>query len=441
MSDKKYDFLFKEAQILLPNGLESCDLATKGGKIAALGNIAEEQAEKIINLKGKIILPGIIDSQVHFREPGPTHKEDIASGTLGALHGGITTVFEMPNTSPPTIDAVAMADKVTKAKGRAWTNIGFYMGGADQNVDKLKDLENVPGCVGIKVFFGSSTGSLLFNNMQLLEKAMKSTKKLMSFHCEDEDRLQERKHLTETAGGDASVHAKWRDELTALNATQKVVNLAKKVGRKVHILHITTAEEMEFLSLNKDTATVEVLPQHLTLSAPECYEKLGTYAQMNPPIREKRHQDALWKAIDAGIVDVIGSDHAPHTREEKDKGYPNTPAGLVGVQTLLPIMLNHVNNKKLSLEKLVELTCTNPARLAGLESKGCIEIGKDADLTVVDMNKKMTITNAWIKSKSAWTPYDGMEVTGWPVMTIIGGQIAMRDDVVLTKPQGKVLFS
>ena len=441
MTNENYDLLIKEAEVFLPTGLEKCDIAIADGKIAALGSIPEEKAKKKMVLKGLTVLPGIIDSQVHFREPGPTHKEDIASGTLGALHGGITTVFEMPNTSPPTIDATAMADKVTKAKGRAWCNIGFYMGGADENVDKLKDLEKVPGCVGIKVFFGSSTGSLLFNNMELLEKAMKSTNRLMSFHCEDEDRLRERKSLTEEANGDASYHAKWRDELTALNATQKVVNLAKKVGRKVHILHITTAEEMEFLSQNQETATVEVLPQHLTLSAPECYEKLGTYAQMNPPIREKRHQDALWKALNAGIVKAIGSDHAPHTREEKDRGYPNTPAGLVGVQTLLPVMLDHVNNQKLSLEKLIELTCTNPAKLGGLESKGGIEVGKDADLTVVDMKKEMTIENSWIKSKSAWTPYDGKKVTGWPIATIIGGQIAMRDDELLLKPQGKVLFT
>jgi dihydroorotase len=258
-------------------------------------------------------------------------------------------------------------------------------------------------------------------------------------HCEDEPRLRERRSLIPDKGATAHLHPVWRDPETALRATTRLLALARKHRRRVHVLHVTTAEEMAFLRDHKDLATVEVLPQHLTLSAPECYDRLGTYAQMNPPIRDTKHQAALWDAINTGIVDVLGSDHAPHTREEKDAGYPKSPAGLPGVQTLLPLMLDHVANGRLSLARLVDLTSAGPHRIFGLARKGRVALGYDADLTLVDLKAKRTITNKWIVSKCGWTPYDGMTVTGWPKATIIRGSIVMRDDQLQGKAQGATI--
>jgi dihydroorotase len=259
----------------------------------------------------------------------------------------------------------------------------------------------------------------------------------MAVHCEDEPRLKERKKLAEVPGATAHLHPVWRDAQSALLATQRLVGLARKHGRRVHVLHVTTAEEMAFLAQHRDIATVEVLPQHLTLAAPDCYDQLGTLAQMNPPIREARHREGLWRAIADGIVDVIGSDHAPHTLEEKRKPYPNSPSGLTGVQTLVPLMLDHVNAGRLTLQRFVDLTSAGAARIFGLARKGRIGVGYDADLTVVDLKATREITNEWIASKAGWTPYDGMTVTGWPRATIIAGRCVMRDDELLGAPQGQ----
>ena len=257
----------------------------------------------------------------------------------------------------------------------------------------------------------------------------------MAVHCEDEDRLQERLHLVK-GGAPVAMHAEWRDAETALRATKRLVRLARETGRRVHTLHISTAEEMEFLEDNRDIATVEVLPQHLTLSAPEAYERLGTLAQQNPPIRAARHREALWKAVRDGIVDCIGSDHAPHTLEEKQRPYPQSPSGMTGVQTLVPIMLDHVNAGRLTLQRFIDLTSAGPARVYGVASKGRIALGFDADLTIVDLKAKRTITNDWIASKSGWTSYDGQAVTGWPIATIVRGQVVMQNDEVVGNPIG-----
>jgi dihydroorotase len=415
------------------------DVGVRGGKIAALGDLGSAEARSKIDLKGLTLLPGVIDSQVHFREPGLTHKEDLASGTQSALLGGVTAVFEMPNTKPPTMDAIAMADKVERAKGRTWVHIGFYMGSGVSNALRLADLEYLPGCIGIKVFFGSSTGNLLFNEPELLQRAMATTKRLMSFHCEEEGRLQERAHIKSSRKGQPLGHVEWRDELTAFLATQKVIDLATRAKRRVHILHVTTRQEIEFLRQHRAAATVEVLPQHLTLASPECYERLGNYAQMNPPIRGLEHQAALWQGIKDGTVDVIGSDHAPHTHEEKSLPWPESPSGMPGTQTLLPIMLNHVSEGRLTLAHLVKLFATNPARLAGLTTKGEIRVGADADLTIVDLKREQVIEKKWLASKCGWSPFEGHRVKGWPTMVLLQGTVAMRDGELIGGPQGQIL--
>jgi dihydroorotase len=417
-------------------------VGVKDGKITELTD-KNLPAQQIIDAKGLHLLPGVIDSQVHFREPGMVHKEDLGTGTRGAALGGVTSIFEMPNTLPPTTTREAFEDKMRRASEKAWVNYAFYVGAAASNVDQLAELEKLPGCSGVKIFMGSSTGTLLVDDEDVLENVFRKGSRRVIIHSEDEKRLKERKHIA-TDSHDVHNHPIWRDEESALLSTQKLLRLSEKTGRPVHVLHVTSMQEMELLRNTKASltggdagrVTVEVLPQHLTLFAPDCYERLGTKAQQNPPIRSKEHQEALWKALLDGTVDVLGSDHAPHTLEEKARTYPDSPSGMPMVQTLVPIMLNHINNGKLTLEKFVELVCENPRRVFGCKNKGRIAIGMDADFTLVDMGLQKTIENKWIASRSGWTPFDGMKVKGWPVGTIIGGKFVMQDGQILGTPQG-----
>lgn len=415
----------------------------KGGKIHYIGN-ENMPAAQIIDAKGLHLLPGVIDSQVHFREPGMVQKEDLSTGTKSAALGGVTSIFEMPNTNPPTSTEEAFNDKVRRGFEKSWVNFAFFVGGAHDNIDQLAHLETLKYCSGIKIFMGSSTGNLLVEDDPTLEKIFRAGKRRVILHSEDEFRLRERKHIA-IDSKDVKMHPVWRDEETALNSTKRLLDISEKTGRPVHVLHVTTAQEMALLKKKKDKqfgrVTVEVLPQHLTLHAPDCYEKLGTLAQQNPPIRDASHQEALWKALSDGVVDVIGSDHAPHTLEEKQREYPNSPSGVPGVQTLVPIMLTHVNNGKLSLERFVELVCENPRHVFGCKSKGRIAVGLDADLTLIDLKKTRTIENKWIASRCGWTPFAGMKVIGWPIATFIGGIPVMQDDQLLGTPRGQgVLF-
>ena len=414
---------------------QKVNIGILAGKIATIST-SPLSGEQVIDLSGLQVLPGVIDSQVHFREPGLTHKEDLDTGTRAAALGGITSIFEMPNTAPATTTQAALEEKFKRAAGRAWVNHAFFIGGSPDNIEQLAQLELLPGCPGIKIFMGSSTGTLLVEDDPTLEKIFRAGHRRVILHSEDEYRLRDRKHIALKSKNPAD-HPVWRDELTALQSTQRLLQLAHKTGRKVHVLHVTTSQEMELLAKHKDIASVEVLPQHLTLSAPDCYLALGTRAQQNPPIRELPHQEALWRGIANGTVDVIGSDHAPHTLDEKAKEYPNSPSGVPGVQTLLPVMLTHVANGKLSLQKLLELVCENPRWVFGCSKKGRVEVGFDADLTVVDLKKQNVITNQWIASRCGWTPFDGMKVTGWPTHTIVGGNLVMAEDQILGSPIGK----
>lgn len=432
---KHYDMIIKSGLVYSQGRFHNTDVAISNGKIEALGDFQNSSADKVIDAKGLHILPGVIDTQVHFREPGLEHKEDLATGTLAAMTGGVTAVFEMPNTKPSTTTLEAITDKLNRAKSRLYCDYAFYVGAATDNISELSKLEKLPGVCGVKIFMGSSTGSLLVEDDLHLEKVLKAGTRRVAVHCEDEYRLRQRKHIAEEAQNPLA-HPEWRDEETALNATRRILDLAKKTFRPVHILHVTSARELDLLSKNKDFATVEVTPQHLTLFAPDCYEKLGTLAQMNPPIREKHHLEALWRGIQDGTVDVIGTDHAPHTLDEKQKNYPQSPSGMPGVQTLVPIMLNHVNQGRLSLERLVELICKKPAEIFKIKERGDIFPGMQATFTIIDLHKKREITHDWLKSKCGWSPYEGMEVQGWPKMAILRGKITMMDDETIDFPKG-----
>lgn len=432
----RYDLVIRNGMVATPNGIEALDIGVKDGRVAALGSLGQADTAATFDANGLTVLPGVIDTQVHFREPGLEHKEDLATGTAAAAMGGVTAVFEMPNTKPSTATAAELADKVQRGMGRTHCDYAFYVGATAENVETLPELEKLPGCVGVKLFMGASTGDLLVADDATLERVLRHGKRRMAVHCEDEYRMRDRKHLTEVPGATAHLHPEWRDAESALLATQRLVRLARKVGRRVHVLHVTTAQEMAWLAGHKDIATVETTPQHLTLAAPDCYDRLGTYAQMNPPIRSAEHRAALWEAVRNGVVDVIGSDHAPHTKEEKAKPYPQSPSGMPGVQTLLPLLLDHMNQGKLTLQRLIDLTSAGAQRLFNLSGKGRIALGYDADFTVVDLKAKRVIEESWLKSKCGWSPFTGMSVTGWPMATIVRGQFAMRDGE-LGQPVGR----
>jgi dihydroorotase len=428
-----FDLLLKNGAVFTPAGLQMLDVGVKAGKIAGLG--VPGDAGQVIDCTGLTVLPGVIDTQVHFREPGLEHKEDLASGSLAAVKGGVTAVFEMPNTKPSTASADALTDKVTRAAGRMWCDHAFFMGATAENADFLGELEQTPGCCGVKVFMGASTGDLLVWDDPTLERVLRSGTRRVAIHAEDEERMRARKDYAQA--NHPETHPVWRDDDSALIATRRAVKLAQKTRRRVHILHITTPQELEFLSHHKDIATVEVTPQHLTLGGPECYQKLGTYAQMNPPIRSTAHRDGLWRWLAQGVVDVIGSDHAPHTVEEKAKGYPNTPSGMPGVQTLLPLLLNHLAAGRLTLAQLVDLTSAGAQRIYNVQNKGRISLGYDADFSVVDLKKRWTITEDWLASRCGWSPFTGLEITGQPVGTIVRGHHVMWEAQVLGAPIGQ----
>ena len=428
--------IIKNGSCFIEGKLQNVDIVISGGKIRSIGK-AELNNHKVYDAKDKIVLPGVIDTQVHFREPGSTDAEDLESGSRAAVLGGVTSLFEMPNTNPPTANLVEFEKKLQAAKNRMHSNYAFYFGATPTNTNQLSQLKNVEGCCGVKLFAGSSTGNLLVDKEADIEKVISSSDRIVSIHSEDEDIIKLRKKFIKK--GDVHSHPEWRNVECAMSSTRRVVKIAERYNKKIHVLHVTTKEEVDFLAMHKKNVTFETTPQHLTLYAPDCYDKLGTYAQMNPPLRGKEHYDRLWMAIKNNIVDVLGSDHAPHLKANKDKEYPNSPSGMPGVQTIFPVMINHVNNKKLTLNQLISLMCENPCRIFGIKNKGFIKEGYDADLTIVDMNKEVTIKNEMIASKCGWTPFHNHKVKGFPVGTIINGVLVMSDGKILIESKGKPL--
>jgi dihydroorotase len=435
MSDK-FSLIIKNGSCYIDGKLTKTDIGLSGNKIQKIGKI-ELNSSKVYDATDKVVLPGIIDTQVHFREPGSTDAEDLESGSRAAVLGGVTSLFEMPNTNPPTSNLVEFDKKLQAANNRMHSNYAFYFGATPDNTDQLARLKDVEGCCGVKLFAGSSTGNLLVDKEADIEKVISSSDRVVSIHSEDEDIINLRKKFIRK--GDVHSHSEWRNVECAMSSTRRVVKIAERYNKKIHVLHVTTKDEVDFLAMHKKNVTFETTPQHLTLYAPDCYDKLGTYAQMNPPLRTKEHYDRLWVAIKNNIVDVLGSDHAPHLKENKDKEYPNTPSGMPGVQTIFPVMLDHVNNGKLTLQQLINLMCENPCRIFGIKNKGYIKEGFDADLTIADMNKEVTIKNEMIASKCGWTPFNNHKVKGFPVGTIVNGYLVMSDGKVILESKGTPL--
>ena len=431
-----YDLIVRGGEVANHAGRGLADVGVIDGKIAFIGDLTQASAGEVFDATGLTVLPGVIDTQVHFREPGLEWKEDLETGSRAAALGGVVAVFEMPNTNPNTTDPDTMADKLARAKDRMWTDHAFYVGGTHENADYLGELERLPGCCGVKVFMGASTGDLLIADDEGVRKVLSNVRRRATFHSEDEYRLVERRGLART--GDWTSHPEVRDAESAIRSTRRLVGLAKETGARIHVLHVTTKDEMEYLRFHKDVATVEITPQHLTLVAPEAYERLGSYAQMNPPIRSQEHVDALWLwGMQQGVADVLGSDHAPHTKEEKAKPYPASPSGMPGVQTLVPLMLTHVANGRLSLERFIDLTSAGAQRVFGTANKGRMAVSYDADLTIVDLKAKQTITHDQQATRCGWTPFDGVEATGWPMATIVRGRVVMQDGELIGSAHGR----
>ena len=430
--------LIKHAIAILPNGPEAVDVLIAGGRIEKVGATLSVSGAQIIDAKGLTLIPGAIDPQVHFREPGMEWKEDLGSGSRAAAAGGVTGFLEMPNTQPTTTTAELMAAKKAIAASKSLVNYNFFIGATPE---ALPDLLSTPNVCGIKIFMGASTGTLLVDKLADLDRIFSQGRRLIAVHAEDEALIRENK-ARYGAAAKPEDHALIRSPEVALRATRTAMELSRKYRRRLHILHMTTQEEAEYLATEKAGIPVsaEVCPQHFLLPAPDCYEKLGTYAQMNPPLREKRHGEALWKALKSGVIDCIATDHAPHTREEKDKGFPHAPSGMPGVETSLPLMLDRVNQGLCSLEEVVRWMSSNPARLYGIKNKGRIAPGYDADLVLLDMAREKTIENGKLQTKVNWSPYNGWKIKGWPVVTMVNGHVVFREGEFFTDRMGREMI-
>ena len=416
--------------MVLPNRIVEGDLRVSNGlikTIAPFGGLQPEIGELVIDGTGLHLLPGVIDPHVHFRDPGNPEKEDLESGSRAAAAGGITSFLDMPNTSPNATNRLALEEKIAAASKKAVTHHGFFIGATTNNVSDLQSVQGMDGICGIKIFMGSSTGNLLVHEQKHLENIFANTGGIIATHAEDEIRLQSRiaefKHRT-----DIAAHAECRDIECALIATKRATALAKDHSHRLHIVHLTSGKEADWLSSKKgDLITTEVCTQHLTFDQDDV-EKLGVRALMNPPIRYTEDKEKLWSRLKDGTIDCIVTDHAPHTLEAKSVGFPKAPAGMPGVETSLPRMLTHAKDGKCSISDIVKWMCAGPAKVYGIKNKGSLIEGFDGDLTLVDLENHRIIQDSDTWTRVGWTPYDGMELTGWPMYTIVDGNVVHKRD-------------
>ena len=420
--------LVQNAMMVLPNRIVEGDLRVSNGLIktvAPFGGLQPEIGELVIDGTGLHLLPGVIDPHVHFRDPGNPEKEDLESGSRAAAAGGITSFLDMPNTSPNATNRLALEEKIAVAAKKAVTHHGFFIGATTNNVSDLQSVQGMDGICGIKIFMGSSTGNLLVHEQKHLENIFANTGGIIATHAEDEIRLQSRiaefKHRT-----DIAAHAECRDIECALIATKRATALAKDHSHRLHIVHLTSGKEADWLSSKKgDLITTEVCTQHLTFDQDDV-EKLGVRALMNPPIRYTEDKEKLWSRLKDGTIDCIVTDHAPHTLEAKSVGFPKAPAGMPGVETSLPRMLTHAKEGKCSFSDIVRWMCAGPAKVYQIKNKGSLIEGFDGDLTLVDLENHRIIQDSDTWTRVGWTPYDGMELTGWPMYTIVDGNVVHK---------------
>lgn len=425
-------------RLALPDAIVEGDLQIEDGKITRLGTVERDLGE-VIDARGLLVMPGVIDPQVHFRDPGLTHKEDLHTGSRACLAGGVTSYLEMPNTKPSTTTLETMAAKKARALEVSCAHYGFFIGATPHNLEVLNAVEQV---CGIKVFMGSSTGDLLVNERGALENIFAHGRRLIAVHAEDEARLLARKAAFGPVT-DVALHSELRDAESARLASALALELSERYQRRLHILHLTTKDEVELLRARGKGAgrvTAEVTPQHLTLHAPDIYARIGTKAQMNPPLRSAEHAAALWAGLKDGTLDCIATDHAPHTLEEKAQPYGASPSGMPGVETALPVMLDAAHRGLCRVEDVVRWMTDGPRRCYGIVGKGRLQVGADGDLALVDLAKRARVGDRPYQTKVGWNPFEGTWLTGWPVMTILLGQVAMRDGAIDDTVRGRALL-
>jgi dihydroorotase len=429
--------LIRNATVVLPNAIENVSVLLEGQTIVAVDAGSAATADEVIDARGLHLLPGIIDDQVHFRDPGLTHKEDLATASRACAKGGVTSFLEMPNTQPSTTTVQALDDKLKLAAEKSRVNYGFYIGATPDNLDALKNARRTPG---IKIFIGSSTGSLLVDDQRVLERIFAETTLPICAHCEDESTV--RANAARLGGGRSlEDHSLIRDHQAAIVATRRVVRLAERHKHRFHVLHVSTAEEVEFLRTTSDLISAEACPHHLFFTVDD-YPRLGSRIQMNPSIKTKADVQALWQGLHEGVLEVIATDHAPHTLEEKAQPYPKSPSGLPAVENSLALMLNEVAHGRCLLNEVVSWMSEAPARIWNLQNKGAIREGFDADLVLVDLNKSQTILDQEQLTKCGWSPWHGTTLTGWPVRTWVMGQTVFQDGKVNDSVRGReILYS
>lgn len=433
--------LIHQARILLPNGeFLVGDVAVSGGKIVQIASeidraSIEPNPVEVIHAEGLTLLPGVIDPQVHFREPGLEYKEDLFTASCACAKGGVTSFLEMPNTRPLTTNQANLDDKLRRASEKCLVNYGFFIGATAEVLPDL--LEANPTC-GIKIFMGSMHGALLVPEEEILDQIFSKGDRLIAVHAENQARINQRRE--EFAGiTDPAIHSTIQDNQAALEATQLALKLSKKYQRRLHILHLSTGDEAELLRQDKpEWVTAEVTPQHLLLNV-SAYEKIGTLAQMNPPLRSPQDNEILWKALLDGVIDFIATDHAPHTLEEKAKGYPNTPSGMPGVETSLPLMLTQAMQGKCTVKQVSNWMSTAVAKAYKIPNKGKVEVGYDADLVLVDLENYHPVLREEVVSKCGWSPFEGWELTGWPKYTIVGGKVVYEKGKLNIEVRGQAL--
>ncbi len=432
--------LIRHARILLPTGeFLVGDVQIRDREIVQVASelpaSAVNRVDREIDAEGLTLLPGVIDPQVHFREPGLEHKEDLFTASCACARGGVTSFLEMPNTRPLTTTQEALNDKLRRAAEKCLVNYGFFIGATSEDLPDL--LEANPTC-GIKIFMGSMHGALLVDEEEVLEPIFAKGTRLIAVHAEDQARINRRRQ--EFAGiTDPAIHSTIQDNQAALNATKLALKLSKKYQRRLHILHLSTAEEAELLRQDKPSwVTAEVTPQHLLLNT-SAYEKIGTLAQMNPPLRSPHDNEVLWQALLDGVIDFIATDHAPHTLEEKAQTYPNSPSGMPGVETSLPLMLTQAMQGRCTVAQVSNWMSTAVAKAYKIPKKGAIAPGYDADLILVDLDNYRPVLREELQTKCGWSPFEGWNLTGWPVYTIVGGQVAYEKGQLHTNVRGKAL--
>jgi dihydroorotase len=429
--------LIHNARIALPDGtLYEGAVRVRDGKIIEIDrDLSADREEERINAQGHVLLPGAIDPQVHFREPGKEYKEDLATGSQACAKGGITAFLEMPNTVPTTTTLEALEDKLHRASQKSVVHYGFFIGATPDNIPVLQQATRT---CGVKIFMGASTGDLLVDKFEDLERIFRDVDKLIAVHAENEARINARKALF-AGREEAQVHSELRDNQCALLATQQAVALSQKYQRRLHILHLSTKEEVDFLRHEKRPwITCEVTPQHLFLDT-SIYETLGSKAKMNPPIRSLEDRLAMMQGLQEGVVDLIATDHAPHLLSEKEVPYSKAMAGMPGVETALPLMLTSAHRGEVRLQQVVHWMCEAPAQAYRIPNKGRIQIGWDADLVLVDLEYFKPVRREELLSRCGWSPFEGWSLTGWPLVTIVAGQLAWKDGAIQPEVRGQEL--